>query len=71
MQILEGVCLKCVLMSRRLVVLNLPPFNRLKVECLSLMLHVNCKVLWALFGLSKKPSSSLLLPVQMHKMSSM
>ena len=61
-------------MSRRLVVLNLPPLNRLRSRNSmrsSLMLHVNLKVLWALFSLSKKLSSSLVVPVQTHRMSSM
>ena len=41
-------------MPRRLVVLNLPPLNRLRSRKLmhsSLILHVNFKVLWALFSL--------------------
>ena len=37
----------------------------------SLMLHVNFRVLCTLFSLSRKPSSSLLVPTQMHWMSSM
>ena len=66
--------LKCVLISRWLVVLNLPPLNRFRSRNStrsSLMLHVNFSVLCALLSLSKNLSSSLLVPTQMHSMSSM
>ena len=75
MQVLEGVSfLKCVLISRWFVVLNLPPLKRFRSRNLtrsSPMLHVNFRVLCTLFSLSRKPSSSLLVPTQMHWMSSM
>ena len=60
------------LLSRmRFVVLNFPPLKSRNSMRSLLMLHVNLRVLCALLSLSKKPSSSLLVPVQMHKMSSM
>ena len=68
------VFLKCVLISSLLVALNLPPLKRFRSRNsmrLSLMLHVNLSVLCALLSLSRKSSSSFLLPVQMHRMSSM
>ena len=74
MEVLKSVFFKCVLIPRWFVVLNLPPLNMLRSRNSthsSLMLHVNFSVLCALLSLSKKLSSSLLVPTQMHSMSSM
>ena len=68
------VFLKCVLMSRWRFVLNLPPLKmfRLRNSMHSLlMVPVNLRVLCAVLNLARKLSSSFLVPVQMHIMSSM
>ena len=68
------VGLKYVLRSRRLVWENLSPlwmFRSRNCTCVSEMLHVNLMLGCTLLSLSKKPSSWLLDPVQMQRMSSM
>ena len=68
------VFLKCVERSRRLVSLNLGPlkmFRSRNSTCDSDTLHVNLSVWCALFSLSRKLSSSSLVPGQMQRMSSM
>ena len=57
------VVLKCVVISRWFVVLNFPPLKMSRTSmCSLIMLHVNLRVLCALLSLSKKLSSSLLVP---------
>ena len=68
------VGLKYVFRSRRLVWENLSPlwmFRSRNCTCVSEMLHVNLMLGCTLLSLSKKPSSWLLAPVQMQRMSSM
>ena len=67
------VGLNYVLRSRRLVWKNLSPlwmFRSRNCTCVSEMLHMNLMLGCILFSLSKKPSSWLLDPVQMQRMSS-
>ena len=68
------VDLKCVLRSRIPVSVNRSPLNMLRSRnCIRslLMLYVNLMLWCALLSLSRKLSSSLLDPVQMHRISSM
>ena len=53
------------------VLVFLKRFRSRNSTCSSRMIHVSFRVLCTLFSLSRKPSSSLLVPTQMHWMSSM